>query len=115
MDPEMSKEVLDVIACLAREGMKMIVVTPRWGSARDVGDRVVFLDGGVIVEEGPRSRSSTIQEERTRRFPRAGDRATEAPAIAPAGVVVVLAGCGGAAGLLGEEREVTNFYGVVSR
>ena len=53
LDPELVKEVLDVMRALAQEGMTMIVVTHEIGFARDVGDRVVFMDGGVIVEEGP--------------------------------------------------------------
>ena len=56
LDPELVKEVLDVMRALAKEGMTMIVVTHEMGFARDVGDRVVFMDGGVIVEEGRRSR-----------------------------------------------------------
>ncbi|MEG0259489.1 MAG: amino acid ABC transporter ATP-binding protein [Lysinibacillus sp.] len=52
LDPEMVKEVLDVMKNLAREGMTMIVVTHEMGFAREVGDRVVFMDGGYIVEEG---------------------------------------------------------------
>ena len=53
LDPELVKEVLDVMRELADEGMTMIVVTHEMGFAREVGDRVVFMDGGVIVEEGP--------------------------------------------------------------
>ena len=53
LDPELVKEVLDVMRELADEGMTMIVVTHEMGFARDVADRVVFMDGGVIVEEGP--------------------------------------------------------------
>ena len=53
LDPELVKEVLDVMRELADEGMTMIVVTHEIGFAREVGDRVVFMDGGVIVEEGP--------------------------------------------------------------
>jgi polar amino acid transport system ATP-binding protein len=69
LDPELVKEVLDVMRALAREGMTMIVVTHEMGFARDVGDRVVFLDGGVIVEEGPaRQVIDNPMEERTKRF-----------------------------------------------
>jgi polar amino acid transport system ATP-binding protein len=69
LDPELVKEVLDVIRGLAREGMTMIVVTHELGFARDVGDRVVFMDGGVIVEEGePAQVLDHPREERTRRF-----------------------------------------------
>ena len=53
LDPEMIREVLDVMRDLAREGMTMIVVTHEMGFAREVCDRLVFIDGGVIVEEGP--------------------------------------------------------------
>ena len=59
LDPELVKEVLDVMRELADEGMTMIVVTHEMGFARDVGDHVVFMDGGVIVEEGPPAQSST--------------------------------------------------------
>jgi polar amino acid transport system ATP-binding protein len=69
LDPELVKEVLDVMRALAREGMTMIVVTHEMGFAADVGDRVVFLDGGVIVEEGPaRQVIEQPKEERTKRF-----------------------------------------------
>ncbi len=53
LDPELVGEVLDVIRQLAREGMTMIIVTHEIGFAREVADRVVFMDGGVIVESGP--------------------------------------------------------------
>jgi ABC-type polar amino acid transport system ATPase subunit len=53
LDPEMIREVLDVMRDLAREGMTMLVVTHEMGFAREVCDRIVFIDGGVIVEEGP--------------------------------------------------------------
>lgn len=53
LDPEMVNEVLDVIKQLAIEGMTMVVVTHEMGFAREVADRVIFMDGGVIVEEGP--------------------------------------------------------------
>ena len=52
LDPEMIGEVLDVMKTLAREGMTMVVVTHEMGFAREVSDRVVFMDGGEIVEEG---------------------------------------------------------------
>lgn len=51
LDPEMIKEVLDVMTDLGRQGMTMMVVTHEMGFARRVGDRVVFLDGGQIIEE----------------------------------------------------------------
>jgi ABC-type polar amino acid transport system ATPase subunit len=69
LDPELVKEVLDVMRELAAEGMTMIVVTHELGFARDVADRVVFMDGGVIVEEGkPADLLENPREERTRRF-----------------------------------------------
>ncbi len=69
LDPELIKEVLDVMRELAAEGMTMIVVTHEMGFARDVGDRVAFIDGGVIVEEGPaRQVIDEPREERTKRF-----------------------------------------------
>ena len=69
LDPELVKEVLDVMRALAREGMTMIVVTHEMGFASDVGDRVVFIDDGVIVEEGPaRQLIEDPKEERTKRF-----------------------------------------------
>ena len=52
LDPEMVGEVLDVMKQMARDGMTMVVVTHEMGFAREVGERVVFMDGGVIVEEG---------------------------------------------------------------
>jgi polar amino acid transport system ATP-binding protein len=69
LDPELVKEVLDVMRELASEGMTMIVVTHEIGFARDVGDRVVFMDNGVVVEEGtPEQVLEAPREERTRRF-----------------------------------------------
>ncbi len=69
LDPELVKEVLDVMRELVGEGMTMIVVTHEMGFARDVGDRVVFMDGGVIVEQGPPARVlDEPREERTKRF-----------------------------------------------
>jgi polar amino acid transport system ATP-binding protein len=53
LDPEMINEVLDVMVGLARDGMTMVVVTHEMGFARKVADRIVFMDGGRIVEEGP--------------------------------------------------------------
>ena len=52
LDPEMVGEVLEVMKTLALEGMTMVVVTHEMGFAREVGSRVIFMDGGVIVEEG---------------------------------------------------------------
>ena len=69
LDPELVKEVLDVMRELVGEGMTMIVVTHEMGFARDVGDRVVFMDDGQIVEQGPPSQVlDEPREERTNRF-----------------------------------------------
>jgi len=69
LDPELIKEVLDVMRELADEGMTMIVVTHEIGFARDVGDRAVFMDEGVIVEEGsPKQVIDKPRQERTKRF-----------------------------------------------
>ena len=69
LDPELVKEVLDVMRALAKEGMTMIVVTHEMGFARDVGDRVVFMDGGVIVEDGAAKQViDNPREERTKQF-----------------------------------------------
>ena len=69
LDPELVKEVLDVIRELASEGMTMIVVTHELGFARDVGDKVVFMDDGVIVEQGrPAEVLDNPREERTKKF-----------------------------------------------
>jgi polar amino acid transport system ATP-binding protein len=69
LDPELVKEVLDTMRELAEEGMTMIVVTHEIGFAREVADRVVFMDGGVIVEEGPPAEVlENPREERTKRF-----------------------------------------------
>ena len=69
LDPELVKEVLDVLRELAGEGMTMLVVTHELGFAREVGDKVVFMDGGVIVEEGkPAEVLDNPREERTKSF-----------------------------------------------
>jgi len=69
LDPELVKEVLDVMKRLAGEGMTMIVVTHEMGFAREVADRVVFMDDGVIVEEGPpREVLTNPQNARTKAF-----------------------------------------------
>lgn len=69
LDPEMVNEVLDVMKSLAEEGMTMAVVTHEMGFAREVGDRVCFVDGGVILEEGvPEEIFSNPKEERTKLF-----------------------------------------------
>lgn len=69
LDPEMVGEVLDVMKFLAQEGMTMVVVTHEMGFAREVGDRVIFMDQGVIMEEGnPQLIFTDAQNERTRAF-----------------------------------------------
>jgi polar amino acid transport system ATP-binding protein len=69
LDPELIKEVLDVMRELAAEGMTMIVVTHEIGFARDVANDVIFMDEGVIVEEGPVKRViDSPREARTRQF-----------------------------------------------
>jgi polar amino acid transport system ATP-binding protein len=69
LDPELVKEVLDVMRELANEGMTMIVVTHELGFAREVADRVVFMDHGVIVEEGPPAQVlDAPREPRTKQF-----------------------------------------------
>ncbi|WP_017539932.1 MULTISPECIES: amino acid ABC transporter ATP-binding protein [Nocardiopsis] len=69
LDPELVGEVLDVMKDLAREGMTMVVVTHEMGFAREVGDSLVFMDGGVVVESGdPRAVLSDPQHERTQAF-----------------------------------------------
>ena len=69
LDPELVAEVLSVIRELAGEGMTMLIATHEMGFARDIADRVCFLDGGVVAEEGPPARIfSDPQEARTRQF-----------------------------------------------
>lgn len=69
LDPELVGEVLDVIRKIAKEGITMIVVTHEMGFARDVSNHVVFMDGGVIVEEGrPQDIFGSPKEERTKQF-----------------------------------------------
>ncbi|MFT8871867.1 MAG: amino acid ABC transporter ATP-binding protein [Sporolactobacillus sp.] len=69
LDPEMVGEVLDVMKRLAKDGMTMVVVTHEMGFAREVGDRVIFMDGGYIVEENePKELFSHPREERTKSF-----------------------------------------------
>lgn len=69
LDPEMVGEVLEVIKQLAREGMTMVVVTHEMGFAREVGDRVIFMDGGLIIEENkPKDLFENPQHERTKAF-----------------------------------------------
>lgn len=69
LDPEMVGEVLEVMKQLAREGMTMVVVTHEMGFAKEVADRVLFMDGGVILEEGtPEQIFDHPKEERTKEF-----------------------------------------------
>src|SRR5438309_1846932 len=69
LDPELVGEVLDVMKDLARDGMTMVVVTHEIGFAREVGDSLIFMDGGVVVEAGlPREVLANPQHERTRSF-----------------------------------------------
>jgi len=69
LDPEMVGEVLDVMRALAREGMTMVIVTHEMGFAREVGDRLLFVDEGRIIEWGiPREVFEHPKEERTRIF-----------------------------------------------
>jgi ABC-type polar amino acid transport system ATPase subunit len=69
LDPEMIKEVLDVMKALAKEGMTMMVVSHEMGFAREVADRVIFMDRGEIVEQAtPERFFNAPEEERTKRF-----------------------------------------------
>ena len=69
LDPELVAEVLDVIRRLKADGMTMVIATHEMGFARDIADRVCFLDGGGILEEGPPEQIFTDPgEDRTRRF-----------------------------------------------
>ncbi|HZO59751.1 MAG TPA: amino acid ABC transporter ATP-binding protein [Solirubrobacterales bacterium] len=68
LDPELVKEVLDVLRELANEGMTMVVVTHEMGFAREVADTVFFMDEGVIIERGDASLIDNPRQERTKRF-----------------------------------------------
>ena len=69
LDPEMVGEVLDVMRSLAKEGMTMVIVTHEMGFAREVGDRLLFVDEGRIIEQGePKEVFEHPKEERTRSF-----------------------------------------------
>ena len=69
LDPEMVGEVLQIMRQLAEQGMTMVVVTHEMGFAREVGDRVVFMDGGYVVEEGkPKDVITNPQHQRTKDF-----------------------------------------------
>ena len=69
LDPEMVKEVLDTMVSLAEEGMTMLVVTHEMGFARQVANRIIFMDQGQIIEENvPSEFFTTPRSERTRQF-----------------------------------------------
>jgi len=69
LDPEMIREVLDVIRALSRDGMTMVVVSHEMGFAREAAHRVIFMDAGRVVEDGPPSQVfAAPAQERTRRF-----------------------------------------------
>ena len=69
LDPEMVGDVLEVMQNLAKEGMTMVVVTHEMGFAREVSDRVIFMDGGYIIEEGtPAEVFGNPQNERTQKL-----------------------------------------------
>ncbi|GGE31240.1 amino acid ABC transporter ATP-binding protein [Streptococcus himalayensis] len=69
LDPEMVGEVLSVMQELAKSGMTMVIVTHEMGFAREVADRVIFMDGGVVVEDGtPQQIFEETKEERTKNF-----------------------------------------------
>jgi putative glutamine transport system ATP-binding protein len=69
LDPEMIQEVLDVMIALAHEGITMVVVTHEMGFAKEVADRVIFMDEGVILEEGsPEHFFNNPIQERTKTF-----------------------------------------------
>jgi len=69
LDPEMVNEVLDVMKQLANEGMTMVVVTHEMGFAREMGDRVIFLDQGILIEEGsPEQVFNQPKNQRTKAF-----------------------------------------------
>ena len=69
LDPELTQEVLKVIRELAEEHMTMVIVTHEMSFARDVADRIIFMDGGYIVEEGPAEELiNHPKQERTKAF-----------------------------------------------
>ncbi|MOA35658.1 Glutamine transport ATP-binding protein GlnQ [compost metagenome] len=69
LDPEMVGEVLDVMKKLAERGMTMVIVTHEMGFAREVGDRIIFMDQGIIMEQGtPQQVFGAPQHQRTKDF-----------------------------------------------
>ena len=69
LDPEIVREVLDVVINLAKDGMTMLIVTHEMGFAKDVADRIVFMEGGVVVEQGtPDAIFNNPQSSRTAEF-----------------------------------------------
>ncbi|MDQ3987521.1 MAG: ATP-binding cassette domain-containing protein, partial [Actinomycetota bacterium] len=69
LDPELVKEVLDTMKRLAEEGMSMVVVTHEMGFAREVGNRLIFMDDGKVVEDGvPKEIMQNPQDERFKAF-----------------------------------------------
>jgi ABC-type polar amino acid transport system ATPase subunit len=69
LDPEMIGEVLQVIKELAEKGMTMLIVTHEMNFARDIADTVIFMEGGIVIEQGdPAVMFQNPREERTRRF-----------------------------------------------
>ena len=69
LDPELVGEVLNVMKELAKSGMTMVIVTHEMAFARDVADRVIFMDGGYIIEQGdPKEVIEHPKEERTKQF-----------------------------------------------
>ena len=69
LDPEMVKEVLDVIKELSEEGLTMVIVTHEMNFAKEVADKVIFMEGGVVLEEGtPTEIFENPKEERTKEF-----------------------------------------------
>ena len=69
LDPEMVREVLDVMKSLAEEGMTMVIVTHEMGFAKEVADRVLFVDGGLILEDDtPKNVFDAPTNERTKLF-----------------------------------------------
>ncbi len=96
LDPELVGDVLDVMRGLAQDGMTMVVVTHEMGFAREVGDALVFMDGGVIVEAARRARCSPIRSTNARKpsFPRCCRRWSQS------GIVGYFAATSAAAGAL---------------